>query len=293
LTIAAITLVVSISLMAGIIGPHRLVAGGWRKIERGWLVLTGGLVNIGGYYLRIESKGEGRPVVVMDAGLNQPRSTWGRVPAEVATFTRVVTYDRAGLGESNPGTTPRTSQQIVKELHQLLKRAGISGPYVLVGHSFGGLNVRLYASHYPEEVIGMVLIDASHEDEYSRLAAIMPPQERETYLLHEGGENYERVNLLASAEQLRTAGPLKSMPLIVISAGQNEWAGLGTPKERVRTELQSSLACLIPGATQTIARKSGHFVQQHEPELVVNAIRTVVSAALKKSDDRSTAGQIR
>jgi pimeloyl-ACP methyl ester carboxylesterase len=291
--VMAITLVVSVALMGGIVGPHRLVAGGLRKIERGWLVLTGGLVNIGGYYLRIESKGKGSPVVVMDAGLNQPRSSWGRVPAEVAAFTRVVIYDRAGLGESNPGPAPRTSEQIVKELNHLLRQAGIPGPYVLVGHSFGGLNVRLYASRYPGEVVGMVLVDASHEDEYTRLAAIMPSEERETYLLHEGGGNHEGVNLLASAEELRSAGTLKSMPLIVISAGQNKWAGSGTPMERVRTELQSSLIRLIPGATQIIAHKSDHFVQYDEPDLIVDAIRRVVSAALKRSDDRPTRGQIR
>jgi pimeloyl-ACP methyl ester carboxylesterase len=278
-----------LALIAGMMGPGRLVAGGRRKLERGWLILTGGLVNVGGYYLRMESKGEGRPVVVMDSGLNQPRITWGRVPAEVATFTRVVVYDRAGLGESNPGPTPRTSQQIVKELHQLLVHAGIPGPYVLVGHSFGGLNIRLYASQYPNEVAGMVLVDASHEDEYSRLAAIMPAQEREAYLLHEGGRNYERVDLLASAAEVRAGGTLKTMPLIVLTAGHNKWAGAGTAKARVRAELQSSLASLVPGARQTIAHESDHFIQQDEPQLVVEAIRTVVSAAMGKSEGRLTA----
>src|SRR3712207_3512786 len=78
-------------------------------------------------------------------------------------------------GWKGHGSQPRTSQQIVKELHTLLRKAGMAGPYVLVGHSFGGLNVRLYADHYPDAVVGMVLVDAAHEDQWERLLAVLPP----------------------------------------------------------------------------------------------------------------------
>src|SRR5262249_27238841 len=90
ITIAAISLVVLVALVIGILGPKRAIAGGARRLERGWLILTGGLVNVDGHYLRVESRGKGRPTVVMDAGLNQPRNSWGRVTAAVATFTRVI-----------------------------------------------------------------------------------------------------------------------------------------------------------------------------------------------------------
>src|SRR5581483_7014518 len=145
---------------------------------RGWLILSGGLVDVGGYRLRIECIGAGKPTVVMDAGLAQDRSTWGQVPSGVAAFTRVCTYDRAGLGESEAGAKPRTSQQIVAELQVLLKRAGIQSPYLLVGHSFGGANVRLFASQHPDAVVGIVLVDASQEDQTARYAELMTASDR-------------------------------------------------------------------------------------------------------------------
>lgn len=117
-------------------------------------------VDVGGYRLHISTLGEGSPTVVMDAGLGHTSQIWSLVEPQVAQFTRACTYDRAGYGWSDPGPQPRTSQQIVKELHTLLKNADIPSPYILVGHSFGGLNMYLYAIEHPEEVVGLVLVDA-------------------------------------------------------------------------------------------------------------------------------------
>jgi pimeloyl-ACP methyl ester carboxylesterase len=106
-------------------------------------------------------KARGGPTVVMDAGLGGGLLDWQTVQPKVATFARVCSYDRSGIGWSDSGPTPRTSQRIVRELHGLLSDAGEEAPYVLVGHSFGGANVQLYASEYPEEVAGMVLVDSA------------------------------------------------------------------------------------------------------------------------------------
>jgi pimeloyl-ACP methyl ester carboxylesterase len=128
----------------------------------------GEMVDVGGYDLHLYCTGEagGAPSVVMDSGLGGTVLDWQLVQPEVAKFARVCTYDRAGMGWSDPGDQPRTSQQIVKELHALLGNAGVvEGPYVLVGHSFGGTNMQVYASHYPDEVAGMVLVDSALEDE--------------------------------------------------------------------------------------------------------------------------------
>ncbi|MFH1046157.1 MAG: alpha/beta hydrolase [Candidatus Omnitrophota bacterium] len=120
----------------------------------------GKLFDVGGYKLHLHTAGSGSPTVVMDSGLRGYSLSWYGVEAELAKITRVCTYDRAGLGWSEPGPLPRTSQQIVNELHTLLAKADIPGPYILVGHSFGGLNMRLYASQFPQEVLGLVLIDS-------------------------------------------------------------------------------------------------------------------------------------
>src|SRR5438309_5962518 len=118
----------------------------------------GKLVDIGGYRLHINCTGTGSPTVILDAGLGGTSLDWSKVQPAVAGFTRVCSYDRAGYGWSDTGPGPRTSQQIVKELHLLLVHAQISGPYLLVGHSLGGLNMRLYAYRYPGEVAGMDLL---------------------------------------------------------------------------------------------------------------------------------------
>ena len=125
----------------------------------------GKMVDVGGCRLHIWCTGDGAPPVVIDSGAGGFSSVWSQVQPEIAKFTKACTYDRAGLGWSDPGPLPRTSQQIVVELHQLLTNAGVKGPYVLMGHSFGGFNVRLYAHQYPKEVAAMVLVDSSHPDQ--------------------------------------------------------------------------------------------------------------------------------
>ncbi len=124
----------------------------------------GQLVDVGGFRLHMQSSGTGTPTVVLDAGGGGGYSqSWALVQPEVAKFTRVISYDRAGLGWSDPGTATRTTKQMASELNTLLTKAGIPGPYVLVGHSLGGFNVRMFAHEYPDQVAGMVLVDSSQE----------------------------------------------------------------------------------------------------------------------------------
>jgi len=133
---------------------------------------SGSMVDVGGHRLHLQSMGKGNPTVILETGLGGMSAAWGWVQPEVAKFTRVVSYDRAGLGWSEAdGATP-DALHIARQLHTLLANAGIKGPYVLVGHSMGGLFVRVYADQYPDEVAGMVLIDASHPDQYLRSPAI-------------------------------------------------------------------------------------------------------------------------
>jgi pimeloyl-ACP methyl ester carboxylesterase len=127
----------------------------------------GEMVDVGGYSLHINCVGQGSPTVVLDAGSGGFSAQWVRVQREVSDTTRVCAYDRAGMGWSEMGPEPRDAEQISSELHTLLKGAGIEGPFVLVGHSFGGLYTRTYAARYPDEVAGVVLVDSSSPKQVS------------------------------------------------------------------------------------------------------------------------------
>ena len=121
-------------------------------------------------------RGAGGPTVVLEMGLGAAGSFYDDIAQQVAAFTQVVSYDRAGLGASDPAPKPRTIEDIVADLHALLHIAVIPGPYVLVGHSLGGLTVRLYHERYPAEVAAIVLIDAVHEEQRQRFLALLPPE---------------------------------------------------------------------------------------------------------------------
>ncbi|MDQ2693737.1 MAG: alpha/beta hydrolase, partial [Chloroflexota bacterium] len=137
-------------------------------MDRRALPAPGQMVDAGGYNLHLYCTGEntdGRPTVILESGLGGTSSSWGWIQPDVAKMTRVCAYDRAGMGWSDPGPAPRDAQTIATELHTLLQNAQIPGPYVLAGWSYGGMYVRQYASQYPDEVAGMVLLDSSSPEQ--------------------------------------------------------------------------------------------------------------------------------
>lgn len=143
----------------------------------------GQLVDVGGYRLHIYCVGQGSPTVILEAAADMMSADWGWIQPEIAKHTRVCAYDRAGMGWSEPGPQPRDARQISTELHALLTNAGIAGPYILVGHSAGGLYVRMYAAQYAEEVIGMVLVDPGHPDMTARIPALEAQKAGDTQLV--------------------------------------------------------------------------------------------------------------
>lgn len=280
-----VALIALFIIVLSILGPRRVLRAGLKRMERGWLMMTRHLVDVGGHRLHVECRGKGRPTVVLESGLCQPMSTWGKVPTDIAKFTHVVSYNRAYIGHSDPGPSPRTSQQIVDELHILLKKLNIPAPYVLVGHSFGGLNVRLYASQHPDDVVGMVLISASHEEQVSTIADILSPEDAQHFVQSHKGKNCEHVDILASEAQIHGADPLPNIPLIVITEGRASWPH-DWPVDRLeeaRYRMQRDLLRLAPHSEHIIAERSGHFIQLDQPMLVVNAIRKIVEKARRKA----------
>jgi len=205
----------------------------------------------------------------------------------VAQFARACAYDRAGLGKSDRAPQTHTSQDMVDDLHNLLSKAGINAPYVLVGHSLGGMNVRLYASKYPKEVSGIVLVDSTHEDENDRMLALLPPEmlknaKPEDLIIRTA----EDVDFNRSIAQVRAANWHRDIPLVVLTRGSatlnpNDYAvpSLAPKFEQLRLELQKELVSRSSRGRQIIAEKSGHNIHRDQPELVVAAIRQVVREA--------------
>ena len=159
----------------------------------------GQLVDVGGYKMHIYCTGQGSSTVILGGGTLENSLFWAGVQPEVARYTRVCSYDRAGSGWSEPGPQPRTATIMAEELHTLLVNAHIEGPYVLVGHSMGGLLMRVYTYNYPEEVVGMIMVDSLHEGQIVRLPEI---QKR---LLQEGIRQVRMLALLRSTNVMALA----------------------------------------------------------------------------------------
>jgi len=249
-------------------------------------------LNVGGYKLYINCEGRatrGVPVVVMDAGMGNSSESWLGIQPKVAEFSRVCIYDRAGLGNSDPSTHTRTTTQIAVDIHNLLARAGVSGPLVLVGHSLGGINARWYASMYPKEVVGMVLVDSAHEEQFARTEALIPEEIKKQFppsAFEPMGP--EKIDFKDTERRARMSKWHADIPLIVLTAANAQAEPPGplaflAPKfEQVRQDLQQDLVQRSAKGKQIIATKSGHFIHHDEPELVVSAIREVIDATRKQ-----------
>jgi len=241
--------------------------------------------------LHIHCKGSGSHTVVVDTGLGAISLEWNHIQVAIAKRTRICLYDRAGYGYSDPGPLPRTSSYIVDELYKLLTQADIKGPYILVGHSFGGYNMQLFASRYPHVTAGVVLVDSSHRDQYSRFLAppikvktsppnkprlgivrfSMPPMHPNlpnevrddvmTIMLKQSmryAMAYEFYNYRQSADEVKDAGQFPNIPLLVLTRGKRVYPQnqKGNLMEELWMQLQSELSERSVFSAHVMANKS-------------------------------------
>jgi pimeloyl-ACP methyl ester carboxylesterase len=158
--------VFAVLALAALGGGYETMRG---SLDRRAFAAPGQLVDVGGHRLHLRCTGSGRPVVVLEAGLGEPSSYWGWIAPAVARFTKVCVYDRAGRGWSEPAARPQDGIAVANDLHALLNRGHIDQPYVLVGHSLGGLYMLVFAARYPAQVAGIVLLDATPPEAFTRL----------------------------------------------------------------------------------------------------------------------------
>jgi pimeloyl-ACP methyl ester carboxylesterase len=274
----------------------------------------GQLYTVDGHQMHIVCTGEGSPTVILEAGGGHFSATWARVQPMVAQSTRVCAYDRAGYGWSEPGPEPRDAQRIATELQTLLDVVGVEPPYVLVGHSLGGIYARVYNAHYPGEVVGMVLVDATHPDSWARqgesIQALQAVASVSTVLARVGlmrlffaAQNFDlpgpdnaalkadiasahywdtqradAAAMEATTAEGRAAGELGDLPLAVLAAGEYP-AG---PRRDIKFSLQHELAALSTNSTYQEVAGANHIslvTDEQYAALVSQAILRVVEAA--------------
>jgi pimeloyl-ACP methyl ester carboxylesterase len=269
----------------------------------------GRLVDLGTHRLHLFCLGQGSTTVVLEAGFGGFSLEWKAVQEKLATQYRVCTYDRAGYGWSDPGPAPRTAAKLTEELHELLIRAQEPAPYVLVGHSFGGFVVQLFAKHYPALTAGMVLVDSSHPAQFERfprayrelyeragrryasrgsgvssLPANYPPSERELALKMMQQPKTLRALRLEyrsfpnSGREVIDAGAMPVVPAVVLTRTEREWPHTvdGDVMEALWPDLQRELAEGIPRARHFTVASSGHHIHLDKPGAIEEAVHLII-----------------
>ncbi|MCY4536237.1 MAG: alpha/beta hydrolase [Bryobacterales bacterium] len=278
----------------------------------------GSLVELNGRKVHVLCAGEGSPTVILEAGLPGSSLTWMSVFSEIAELTRVCAYDRPGYGWSQPTTSPRTAETIVQELRVLLQSTDTQPPYILVGHSFGGLLMQLYATRFPNDFTGMVLVDSSHPDQAHRtldlqeidtisfamktlgpigiVRLLFPvpagnPESRDVSVREQERELLMTSRTLWTAtremsglrESLRqvteSTVDLGSKPLVVLSEGRR--------RAESWQALQEDLSRMSTNSEWQVVDGAGHFVQHDQPDVVVGAVRRVIEKLETTADDAS------
>lgn len=218
------------------------------------------------------------PVVIFENGLGANMSGWNKVFTEIGKEATVFAYNRPGYGKSDMASTPRDGDHIVEELRANLQSKGLPPPYLLVGHSLGGLYMQLFARKYPNEVVGLVLVDSTHPTQFEGVGSrdnwpwwfrVMIP------LFLSRSQNEELAAAMDTGQQVLHTPTFSGKPVVVLSAISNSESEFGQFVKVKRTDLPR----LYPGSTQNWV-ESGHFIQRDRPEAVIQAIRAVMAKQL-------------
>jgi pimeloyl-ACP methyl ester carboxylesterase len=246
------------------------------------------LVPVSGRQVEVVRMGEGSPTLVLESGGGESAGQWSRILPELAKQTRVIAYSRAGFGKSTTSTLPGSPQSSVAELHALLQALGETGPFVLAGHSWGGLLVRLYVSMFPADVAGLVLIDGTHEAQWSRWEALEPAFKfadvfratvsRGPPASRDLGEQVLRV---AAAQRVDGMKPIPDLPLAVITAmkpspPEREWTCRDPRARAVWRQLHDEWSARSTSSLRIVSAGTGHYVMNDQPMLIVDAVKFVL-----------------
>ena len=231
------------------------------------------------YYERAGQTGEG-PIVVFESGYGWSLANWDPVRKELEESMEMFFYDRAGVGKSDRSDGPLHSLQIVRNLGKLLQKANVKPPYLLVGHSFGGVNVRLFAHLYPKEIAGVILLDSCHEDQNRKMVPVFAEQVKEEYLgqftVEASLEEFEE-----SLDQVR-GKRMGDIPLLVVTGGNQPHHTAESMREWLN--FQEQLTALSSVSEHVIVEGAGHAIHLDNPMLVTSLIKKM---AMQTNDKNS------
>ncbi|MGM0837911.1 MAG: alpha/beta fold hydrolase [Bacillota bacterium] len=224
-------------------------------------------------YTKLYGERSNKPTVIMDAGYGDYSKAWDPIIPDISKVAQVLVYDKAGLGKSAKSPNPRTSMHMVAELKELLTKLDIKPPFILVGHSFGGVNVRLFAEQYPQDVAGIILVDSTPEDYKERFLPTMSEEFQAAYnqqFIHEG--NYDE--FMESLNQLKECKRKFEVPVVVLAAGKK--AHYSKESQELWNVMQRELVDISTKGELVMAEKSAHYIQNDEPDVVIRAIKRLL-----------------
>ncbi len=298
------TFLLNIAVMSSFLlvstGPSsgsRLGAGEQTQTPRIQTPKTEGLIDVGGRKLDCRVFGSGSPTVVLVSGLEIAQDNWDSVIPELAAKTTVVTYDRAGLGKSELGGLPADGERAARDLHVLLEKLGVPKPYVLVGHSYGGMVARLFASLYPADMGGLILEETQHEDNLIKMRGILGGRDLEAFDQFLGDRLKTPENPVTEADyanvtrdQLRKSGPLPRIPfaIMVVAGRAKAMKDLFSDKaieklDKLDSALNKELAALVPGGRLIMVEGTGHLVHVDKPVVLIGPVLEMIAGIRGKS----------
>lgn len=215
-----------------------------------------------------------QPVIIMEAGYGDYSKAWDHIAEGLTEYGTVLTYDRAGLGKSGNSSKRRISSEMIKELRSCLEKLQLKPPYIFIGHSFGGINARLFTTFYPENMMGVVLVDSTPENYKEDFLPIMSPEFQEAYYKQFVYESSYEEFIFSLGEADKHCQSMRNIPLAVLAAGKK--AFYLQEAQMKWLQLQEELLRLSSNHKFVIAEQSGHYIQKDEPHYIIDAIKWII-----------------
>jgi pimeloyl-ACP methyl ester carboxylesterase len=225
-----------------------------------------GKINIGGYGLFVNYYGEGEYTVISESGLGHGSEDWSLIQREISSVAKTLSYDRVGIGNSDTTKSQRTCLVQVRALHILLDKVRAKPPYIIVAHSVGGLNARVFAATYPKEVAGIVFVDCSHEKQFIKLKGKQLKEMKEIFDSLE--HSYDVISSGNEVKKLSDKDSIRNIPIIVLRAKQPAFD-------------QNDLSALSKYSKIIHVKDCGHFIQSDQPQIIIDSIKELIEKTKK------------